>query len=252
MNKKILFLGLLTFIAALLWQAPATLLTTHLEQNNPGLSIKGIEGQFWKGSAEQVSYQQNPLGTATWTISPLGLLMAGFSGHLTLNSPDFNVDGRFISGMDGSLLLNDMRFDVSSQWINRVQNYTILAGNFRGLITELESKPSNPTEPPLINGTLNWEQGAIKKPLSLPTGNYRLAITPDTNGKLTAKLSANKAPLEIKGTLTLDKKWQYSTDLKVKTTPTGKALKGFLSMTGKKNTDGSVQIKKSGTLAYLM
>lgn len=252
MNKKIIFLGLISFIIALLWQAPATLLTNYLEQNNPRLSIKGISGTFWQGSAEQVMYQQNPLGKADWTISPLGLLSAGFAGHIALASSDFNLDGDFVSGMDGSLLLSDAQFDISAQWINRVQSYAVLAGSFRGLINEFESQPSNPIAPPLLNGTLNWEQGAIKSPLQLPSGNYQLAITPDDAGKLTGQLSTNKAPLAIKGTVSLDKTWQYATDLKVKTTPKGKALAGFLAIAGKKSPDGSVNIKKTGTLAYLI
>jgi len=250
-NKKLIFLGLISFIIALLWQAPATLLATTLEQNNPGLSINGVAGRFWNGSAEQVTYQQTPLGKATWTITPLGLLTASVKGHLTLHSTDFNLTGDFVAGMKGSLLLTDALFDVSGAWVNRLQNYTRLGGTFRGVITELESTPSNPAEPPLINGTLNWEQGAIKSPINLPEGNYQLVITPDSKGKLTGKLASNKAPLDLKGTLTLDKTWQYTTDVKVKTTPKGKALKGMLSMAGKKSPDGSIHLKKTGSLSYL-
>jgi general secretion pathway protein N len=250
--KKLILLGLITFIIALLWQAPATLLATTLEQNNPGLRIKGISGRFWNGSAEQVTYQQTPLGKATWTINPLGLLMASFKGHLTLHSTDFNLDGDFVAGMKGSLSLTDTQFDASGAWINRLQNYTRLGGTFRGSIIELDSTPSNPAEPPLINGTLNWEQGSIKSPINLPEGNYQLVITPDSDGKLTGKLASNKAPLDLKGTLTLDKTWKYTTDVKVKATPKGKALRGLLSMAGKKSPDGSIHLKQTGSLSYLL
>ena len=250
--KKLIVLGLITFIIALLWQAPATLLATTLEQNNPGLNIKGISGRFWKGSAEQVTYQQTPLGKATWTINPLGLLMASFKGHLTLSSTDFNLDGDFVAGMKGSLSLTDTLFDVSGAWINRLQNYTTLGGTFRGIIAELESTPNNPAEPPLINGTLNWEQGSIKKPINLPDGNYQLIITPDSDGKLTGELTSNKAPLDLKGTLTLDKTWQYTTDVKVKATPKGQALKRMLSMIAKKSPDGRIHLKQTGSLSYLL
>lgn len=252
MNKKIIFLGLITFIIALLWKAPATLLSNYLEQNNPDLIIKGVDGHFWRGSAEQVSYRQNVLGKATWTINPLGLLTASFKGHLTLQSAEFNLDGDFVSGMKGSLLLTDTQFDIAGTWINRLQNYTTLGGTFRGVLTELESTASNPVEPPLINGTLNWEQGSINSPITLPDGNYQLVITPDSNRKLTAELTSNKAPLLLKGNLTLDKTWQYSTDLNVKTTPKGQVLAGMLSLVGKRSPDGSVQIKKSGSLRYLL
>ncbi len=252
MNKELILLAIISFIIALLWKAPATLLTSNLQKNNPDLSITGVTGRFWSGKAEQLHFQQTDLGKVSWTLNPLGLLSATFKGHFNVSNPELNAEGDFSLGLNNVLLLQDTSFNVSGKWVNQFQQAAKLGGQFRGNIAELELQQDEVLELPLVNGVLNWEKGSLSSPISLPDGNYQLTITPDNEGKLTGNLISNNAPIELSGNITLDKKWQYATDLKIKTTPRGKALRGLLSFAGKKNPDGSVNIKQSGSLLPLL
>ncbi len=245
--KKVIILSSVVFLIALLLKTPASIIASQVEKNTP-VVLQGVSGSLWKGNAARVVFKGIDLGEASWTLSPLGLVTGSARGDFRLKGKELTANGAYKISISKTLMLDDVQFTASGYFINKTQRYAKLTGNFRGTIEHLEMQQNEPLTPPLVSGLLNWEKGGLDSPIKLPVGNYQLKIEPESEGKLIGKITANDAPVDIKGQIVLDNKWQYQADLKLKTTARGASLKGMLSMIGQPKADGYIHIKEKGSL----
>ena len=245
--KKIILLGVVTFLIALLSKTPASIIAPWLTAGSP-FTLQAVSGSLWKGRAGDISYEKISLGSGHWTVSPFGLLAGAFQGQFGINGNDMKADGGYQYSFTNRLMLDQTQFKIDGGLINQLQRYARLNGQFVGKINHLEMSLKEPLQPPLVSGLLNWERGSLTSPVKLPAGNYQLKIEPETEGVLIARVSAKDAPVDIKGSVTLDSEWQYRTDLKLKTTASGQGLNGMLSMVGRPQSDGYISIVETGKL----
>jgi len=245
--KRIIILGIVIFLLAVLLKTPARLISSQLPKNSP-VTLHGVTGSLWKGDAQQLLVNGVNLGTINWTVSALGLLTGGAKGDFTVKGKEFTASGQYKASVSKTLTLNDAQFTTTGRFINQFQKYGTLNGDFRGSIDYLEMAITEPLNPPVLSALINWEQGGLTSPIKLVEGNYQIKIESESEGELVAKITANDAPVDIKGNIVLDDKWQYQTDLKLKTTPKGQNLQGMMSMIGRVQPDGYFHIKEKGKL----
>ncbi len=241
--KKILFLGLLAFLAAALWQLPLSYAKPYAEKYVRGLQLKGVSGTVWNGEAQQLIANNRNLENVKWNVKPLESLTS-----LSLKF-DFDIKGRDLTanGLAGitpnkTLILNNTQFELSASYINKQQRLAKLSGDITGNIKYAEL---NQKDLPIIDGIIDWKEAAVSSPIKLAQGDYHAIITPDS-GNLNIQLSSSDAPVELGGKITLNKEWMYKTDLNIKATDPN--LAPMMGLLGKKQTNGAVNIKRQGDL----
>lgn len=241
--KKIIFIGLLSFLLASIWQLPLSFAKPYAEKAIKGLKMKGVNGTIWNGKAEHFTINKTFLGEVAWKVDPIKSITS-----LSLKS-SFDITGTSLtaSGLAGitpsqKLILDDTTFDLNASYINKLQKYAKLAGELKGNIqhAELDQKSL-----PIVKGIIDWKNGAVTSPLQLAPGDYKAIISPDS-GDILIKLSSFDAPAELNGEIKLNKEWIYNTDLNLK--PSDKSIEPMIGLLGKKQTNGSIQIKQSGDL----
>jgi general secretion pathway protein N len=241
--KKILFLGLLAFLAAALWQLPLSYAKPYAEKYVRGLQLKGVSGTVWNGEAQQLIANNRNLENVKWNVKPLESLTS-----LSLKF-DFDMKGRDLTanGLAGitpnkTLILNNTQFELSASYINKQQRLAKLSGDITGNIKYAEL---NQKDLPIIDGIVDWKEAAVSSPIKLAQGDYHAIITPDS-GNLNIQLSSSDAPVELGGKITLNKEWIYKTDLNIKATDPN--LAPMMGLLGKKQANGAVNIKRQGDL----
>ena len=241
--KKIIFLGLLAFLAAALWQLPLSYAKPYAEKYVRGLQLKGVSGTVWNGEAQQLIANNRNLENVKWKVKPLESLTS-----LSLKF-DFDIKGRDLTanGLAGitpnkTLILNDTQFELNASYINKQQQLAKLSGDITGNIKYAEL---NQKDLPIIDGIVDWKEAAVSSPIKLAQGDYHAIITPDS-GNLNIQLSSSDAPVELGGKITLNKEWIYKTDLNIKATDPN--LAPMMGLLGRKQANGAVNIKKQGDL----
>ncbi len=241
--KKIIFLGLLSFLIAAIWLLPLTFIKPYAEKTIKGLKLEGVSGTLWNGSAQRLVNNNLDLGSVSWSIKPLqSLISLSLKSDFSINGKQLTANGSAALKPSKTFILDQTTFDMDASLLNRLQKQARLSGELKGKIKHAEFAKSRAVLP-LIDGVLDWKQAIVDAMLlKLPAGDYHFVITPDDNGLL-IKPSASEAPLQLSGAIHISKDWIYQPDLKVKSNDNN--ISGLLKLTGKPQADGSVSINKS-------
>ena len=242
--KKVLFLGILSFLFAAIWQLPLSFAKPYAEKMVNGLTMENVSGTIWNGDAQKFTINNTFLGHVNWKVDPVKSLTS-----LSLKS-SFNIDSNDIkaNGLAGitpqkALILDNSNFQLSAAYLNKLQKQATLAGDISGKIKHAVLKEQTLPE---INGVIDWKEATVTSPLlKLASGDYHAVITPES-GDMKIVLSSSDAPAELNGKIELNKEWQYETDINIKAKDKG--LGSMLGLLGKKMSDGSVNVKKKGDI----
>ncbi len=242
--KKILFLGLLSFLVAAVWQLPLSYAKPHIEKLAQGqVQLGQVSGTLWKGTAKDLIVKNISLGQFDWQIKPLkSLLSLSLKSDFTLSGDEIRANGNIAITPNKKVTLHNTDFEIDALFINTLQNKAKLTGEIQGKLKYAEIHNKNL---PIIDGVIDWKEGALKSPIKLPAGNYNAVITPDS-GDLKIKLTSSNAPAELNGDIKLKKDWKYNSNVIVKATDKG--LNSMLKFTGKQQADGSFAFKNNGDL----
>jgi len=241
--KKVIFLGLISFLVATIWQLPLSFAKPYAEKFVKGLKMEDVSGTVWNGESRRFTAQNTYLGHVKWKVNPLQSLTS-----FSLKS-SFNIDGNDLTAkgwasvtLTKKLTLDDTQFDLNASYLNRQINNAKLTGDIKGNIQHAVLDRQNLPE---IDAVIDWKEAAISSPIKLTPGDYHAVITPDS-GDLKILLTSSDAPVELNGEIKLNKEWLYKTDLTIKANNQG--LDSMLGLIGKKQANGIIQIKQKGDL----
>lgn len=241
--KKIIFLGILSFLLAALWQLPLSFAKPYIEKYVKGLTMEDVSGTIWNGEAKQMTADNTSLGHVKWKVDPLkSLTSLSLSSSFKIDDNDLNAKGLAALTPKKKLILDNTQFSINADYLNKLQKNAKLAGDISGNIKHAVLDQKNLPE---INGTIDWKEGAIDSPIKLAKGDYHAILTPDA-GDLKILLSSSDAPAELNGEIRLNKEWMFETDLSIKAKDKG--LGSMLGLIGKKQADGTIIVKQKGDL----
>ena len=245
---KLILLGLITFALTALWLMPAAFVAPHIQRMAPNIAISGSSGTIWNGAANNLRVNNFDLGETSWKVLPLkSLTSLSLVSDITVNGQEITAKGQAAYAYDRTIRLNDMQFEAESSLVARFQPMAKLTGSFQGLVNEAEIRPK---VFPSVTGVVNWIQGGITFPMRLAPGNYRADIS-SQDETITANIESADAPLELKGTTSLNSQWQYQANVVAKAKPGVPPLLNNLLRSaagGNPSADGSVQIKRKGSI----
>lgn len=241
--KKIIFFGLVSFLFAAIWQLPLSLAKPYVEKYVKQVKMSDVSGTIWNAKAKVLSIDNTNIENVTWKVRPLQSL-ATLSLNISFDINDRNLTANGIAQItpQQELIINDTKFTLDASYLNTLQNSAKLTGD---IIGNIKHAAVIQNELPDINGVVNWNSAAVTSPIKLAQGDYHALITPDKNG-LNIKLTSTDAPAELNGDIKLNREWLYNADISVKAKDQG--LASMLSLVGRKQPDGSVNIKQKGDL----
>lgn len=241
--KKLIFLGLISFLIAAIWFIPLPFVVHHIAKATNDVIAKEPSGTIWNGKVNHLTVKNNYLGKASWRVDPLASLKSlSLKTKFTLKGDDINAFGVAGIAINKNLIIDNTQFDVSTRYINTLQNNAQLSGDFNGFIKHALIIKNTVPE---IDAIVNWQDGALNSPIKLAKGDYRAVIKPENEG-LNIKLSSKEAPIELNGDIKLQKDWIFTTNLISKSSNPG--LMVMMKFAGKPQNDGTILINQKGDL----
>jgi general secretion pathway protein N len=252
--KRLLVVGLIFYFVFLLFKLPAGVTVWAFEsfvpQEQKQWQLYGVSGTAWSGKIAQVNVSGQTFRDVTWQLHPLSLLIGRASMTLDLRNKDMHAHAVVRKSVFGGLSLSDVRAGAGAQTL--MQTFRIpalkLNGDFSLNMESLELDDGTVTD---AQGRVVWSGAQTLFPQNLQLGDLAADLTTTEEG-VVATLSDGGGPLEISGKAVLDNEGNYKfngafSSREGRNSQLGRAL----SMMGRPNAQGKVEVNVSGKLEQL-
>ena len=209
------------------------------------LHLYDISGSIWSGRIGTVAYGANALGSLSWHLKPLPLLLGHLALSYELDASDGTIAGTAVISR-GGVELHDLsgRLPVAALMAFN----TALPFGAGGAIAFNIAQARLPARGvPSATGTLVWNRATLLANQPIPLGDLKLALRPQPKGGIDGTVSDAGGPLQINGTATLDANRGYHLDLQLRARPNADAALGnTLRMLGRPDPRGEYTLRYNG------
>ena len=214
------------------------------------ITLQGVNGTLWQGSAQRVVWQNLQLRQVQWDFQALALLRGQAAVSLQAQwASGGTLDADCALGVTGAVQCERVNLaDIPAQSLAPyLQRYQIpaLRGQWQAALTDVAWAQGSI---PRANGTLTWQQAGITQSPQV-FGDYKADLTANAAGGQQLTLSsAPDAALTLDGTGQLQTDGQYQFTLNLKPTPTAapQLSQGLGLIAGKPQADGHYRLERQG------
>ena len=132
-QKRYWFIGIIVFTAAVVANAPASLLQSAFKQAGDQFHYAGIEGTIWSGVIRNVSVSGADLGDIKFKTRPSALLQGAIRAQVSLNGEDVFGVSEIGAGLGGGLQINDADLRLNLTRLSR--RYAFMGAPIEGTAT---------------------------------------------------------------------------------------------------------------------
>lgn len=202
-----LFIGLIIFVGAGAYFAPASIIEKFLPSN---ISTAGLSGTLLNGNVQNIVIDKVGLQNTKWKAKPLSLLTGKLQADVFIDSN--NLKGDFETTYAGS--------DVQTKEIDLNGDLSLLSpyfekfgltinGQFDAQFANLDIRDGIPYD---ANGTLNTSNTSILGLFPLNLGNVNSVFTPQDDG-IQINLNNSNGELDINGVIYIASNGVFNADL---------------------------------------
>jgi general secretion pathway protein N len=233
--KRLALLGVACYLLALVIVFPAAPALRWLAPD--ALAVQGPTGSIWRGEAQAASYDGYYLGKLHWSLRPGDLLRARVAYHLEAQGPNGFVDGVFAVTPAGTLHISTLTGAAPLQALASVLPKELPVSLFTGRAQlKLDELRLESGWPRSASGQVEVVDLALVAPVET-LGNYEMQLAgggdeEPLRGDFHDAARDPPAPLEIKGTITLNPDRTYALKCTARARPNAsdniKASVGFI------------------------
>lgn len=254
-----LLLFIISFAVTVVWKFPVAGLLPHV--NTQPVTIAGVAGTVWKGSALQVTSVDPPVvaSNVQWRFLPAALMAGNTAANLEFEVLGGSGNGNVARHVtSGDVAVTDGTFRMPAA--NLAQFLPLPIVDFGGsLLADIQSLALEDNLLTETKGSVVWRNAQVTGAVQASLGQVVLDIAPQPVDGLPshiAKISNNDGDLEINGEMQIDINGNYRADLRLKPTATAnQGIAGVLGSLGpiaQRESDGSYRIRNSGNIRNLM
>jgi hypothetical protein len=249
-------LGVGAYIAFLLSSLPATTayraLTSFSAVEANGIDFAGIQGTIWSGSASLGSVGGLAVHDVRWQLRAWPLLLGRLAGRFEAQLDDGFINAQ-LRASASSVRFDDLRVSTSLPALSSVLPLQGMQGLASATFTTLELRDGWPAE---AVGELRLAQLQARPliptgaPGLIPLGDYEVRFTETADEGLAAAIRDAGGPLEVTGTLALDRERRYLIDALLLARPSAPQalLDGIAVMTAEPDAAGRRRLMLTGSL----
>jgi hypothetical protein len=222
--KRLVLLGLACYLLALLLTFPASLAIRLFAPET--LGVQSPRGSVWSGSAAAASFGGYYFGKTDWSFRPFELLRGRIAYHIESQGPDGFVNGVFALTPGGDLRISGLSGTASIQALSPLLPPELPASLFKGRVQlELDDLHVADGWPQSAHGRVELMDLTFLAPPQPPEllGNYAMDLDTADGEPLRGSFKDVTAPLEIKGTLTLNADRTYDLQCTARAKPNASA-----------------------------
>jgi general secretion pathway protein N len=260
-NVRYLVLGVLVYIAILVLTIPAERVyaywqsSSHASPNsiNKSISLSGIDGSIWSGSAERAVILGQAVNQLEWSLHPWSLLLGEVGVSWRFQLPDIDgkpAYGQGITdlGLGGSIDFPELKAIIQADTAANMARLGALrpAGTLDLNLEDVEWDGQNLVS---AEGRIVWRNAGVSLMKPVAFGDLTVKLETSKN-EIKGIISDNGGPLSADGVATLaaDGRYQFTGTFGARG---NQDLENALRSMGRPGPDGKVKVNYSGNLAGL-
>ena len=209
-QRGLILVGVATLVIGLIAMFPARV--AYQWASAPLVSMRGIEGTIWRGSASEFGTNGVYLSNLTWQIKPFQLF-AGKAAYIISGTPVSGfLDSEISISLGGKVTLRDLAASLPLQMIERAANVPGLRGNASLQFERLELVGGRPAA---LDGTIDVANLVVPMLSRASLGGYRAEFFTQNNG-IVASVEDTDGVIDLAGSLQVDLTGAYAFLGKVK------------------------------------
>ena len=239
-----LLLGIIVFVSATAYYAPASIIEKFLPSN---ISAAGLSGTLLKGNVQNIIIDEIGFQNTKWTTNPVGLLAGKVQANVSIDSN--NIAGAFETTYSGSYLYTkniDLNGDLSllSPYFERYG--LTINGQFDAKFDKMHIKNGIPHN---AVGILNTYNTSILGFVPLKLGDISSVFSPQEDG-FQIYLNNKNGELDLNGVIYFESSGIYNADLTIsRNARTPNNIFHSVQLIGKKINENSIKLIHQGKLS---
>jgi hypothetical protein len=247
---SLLALGIGAYLAFTLSSFPAA--TAYAWLAPEGVALSGIEGTLWSGRAAAGSVADLTLRDIRWRLRPTRLLIGRLAADIEARLADGFVSAR-VSASPSRVALSEVRGTTSIPTLRDVLPVSGVRGDASVALDELLLEGGAVTA---ISGELRLAMLEVAPFMPtgsrdlLPIGDYTVKFLDSDGQGISATFADTGGPLEVSGTLVVDRQRSYTLDGLIKPRPDAAQtlVDGLSIITADPDAEGRRRLTLTGSL----
>lgn len=243
-------LGVGAYVAFVAAKFPAAAAVQWFVPNE--ISVAGVRGTLWSGSASAVGIDGFPLRDVRWQVRPSRLLLGRIDAALEARLPEGFVSTDLIAS-PSSMRFANLRGGASLPSLNALLPVRGMRGQASVVLDSLELEGDWPTR---VVGELRVTGLEVAPLISngsrdlVALGDYTVTFVDAPPRELAARFVDNGGPLEVAGTVTVDAARSYTLDALIEPRPQAneQLVQGLSIMTAEPDAQGRRRLTLTGSL----
>lgn len=237
---KYIVIAITLYLFFLIYTLPASFALSFV-QLPKNIVLSSVSGTAWSGQARQVKYSSVNLGLLKWKIHPLHMLIGKFAADISLTNGEQYLHSEISLGLSGAVELEETRFFID---ISTLQPLTYgmpfsYAGYAKGDFPVSYIHKNHYLQ---LTGQLDLNDLKLTSPQQQLFGDIHVDFSATKDGGSSADITDAGGPLRISGKLNMDKNAMLHLSAKLSARETGSSLDQLLSLFGKKDQSGRIQL----------
>lgn len=243
-------LGVGAYVAFTLATFPAGVVVQWLVP--PGLSVSGVQGTLWSGSAASIAGDGLAVRDVRWNVRPWQLLLGRVSAAVEARLPDGFVATDMVAS-PRSIRFANLRGGAALSSLTNVLPVRGMRGQASVALESLELEGNWPTR---VVGELRLAGLEVAPFVSngrqqlLALGDYTVTFTAAPPREIAARFVDNGGPLDVNGTVSIDATRSYTLDalIEPRAGADEQLVQGLTIMTAEPDAEGRRRLTLTGSL----
>lgn len=202
-NRGLILVAVLTLVIGLILMFPARV--AYHWASSPLVSMSGIKGTVWNGTASEFSTNGVYLRELRWTLRPMRLLTGKALYTISGTPVSGFLDGEISIGLGGKVTLQNLTASLPLQMIERAANVTGLRGNASLTFERLELVDGRPAA---MDGSIDIANLLVPMLARGSLGGYRAEFFTQNNG-IVASVEDTDGVVDLAGSINLNPDGSY-------------------------------------------
>lgn len=242
-NIKAIFIVFSLYLIFLIINLPASFGISAVDLPN-NIKISSVSGTIWSGKADRFNYSSIDLGSVSWELNPLNLLLGELSVDIAIvkNKQYFKTEAYF--SPSGKIELEDTRFSID---LTSLQPLTYgMPFSYSGIASGyFPVSFFHKNEFVGINGKLSLNNIEMTSPQHQSFGDFTVDFRAEKEGATSGSIKDKGGLLNISGQLKLNKNGQFNLSAKLDAREKGSSLEKMISFLGRKDASGRVKLNSN-------
>jgi len=242
-NIQYVLIIITLYLFFLITSLPATVFLSSITLPN-NIKLSSISGTIWSGKVRQLKISGIDLGSVTWKLHPLNLIMGELSADVSVVNDKQYINTEVNLSSSGKIELEETRFSIdltSLQPLIYGMPFSY-AGKASGYFPISFFHKNNYVG---LNGKLSLTSMEMISPQRQSFGDFIVDFRAEKEGATSGQIKDSGGVLDISGQLMLKKNGQLNFSAKLAAREAGSSLEKALSFLGRKDASGRVQINSN-------